>query len=130
MSRNDGYVSYVLELLAPLGCVVARRMFGGHGVYCDELFIAIVQDDTLWLKADEDTRASFECADCRIFTYSRAGKTATLNFFSAPADAIDSPEALLPWARLALTAALRRNTKNRRTAARTKTAARVRRRSP
>mgnify|MGYP000287609516 CR=1 FL=1 len=31
-----------LELLAPLGRARARRMFGGHGLYVDDLFVAIV----------------------------------------------------------------------------------------
>jgi DNA transformation protein len=116
MSRDhhvDDYVNFVLELLAPLGRVVARRMFGCHGVYCDGLFVAIIDKDTLWLKADEATRADFEKAGGTPFTYLRAGKPATLNFYSAPEQTLESPEALAPWARLALGAALRSQAKAR-----------------
>ena len=35
-------------------------MFGGCGLYVDDLFIAIIVGDTLYLKADEPTRTAFE----------------------------------------------------------------------
>jgi hypothetical protein len=35
-------------------------MFGGHGIYVDDLFVAIVVADTLYLKADAETIPRFE----------------------------------------------------------------------
>jgi len=86
-------------------------MFGGHGVYLDGLMFAIVSEDTLYLKADEMNRIEFEQAGCEIFDYARKGKRATLDFFRAPEDAMESPELMLPWARTAYAAALRTNAK-------------------
>lgn len=82
-------------------------MFGGHGLYCDGAFFGIMLDNTLYLKADDRNRADFERAGCEIFSYSRKGKRATLNFYRAPEDALDAPQLMLPWARGALSAALR-----------------------
>ena len=82
-------------------------MFGGHGLYCDGLFFGIVLDNTLFLKADERNRDEFERAGSEIFSYSRKGKRATLNFYRAPEDAMDAPHLMLPWARSALSPALR-----------------------
>lgn len=104
---RDAFVAHALELLAALGSISARRMFGGHGIYCDGLFIAIVLDDVLYLKADDRSRADFERAGCERFSYLRQGRTARLNFYRAPEDAIDAPRRMLPWARKALAAALR-----------------------
>jgi DNA transformation protein len=59
----------------------------------------------------------FEQAGCEIFGYARKGKRATLNFFRAPEDAMDSPELMLPWARTAYAAALRTNAKKQAQAA-------------
>jgi DNA transformation protein and related proteins len=86
-------------------------MFGGHGVYLDGLMFAIVSGDTLYLKADQMNRIEFEQAGCEIFAYARKGKRATLNFFRAPEEAMESPELMLPWARSAYAAALRANAK-------------------
>ena len=105
------FVDYVIELLGPFGTVGARRMFGGHGVYLDGLMFAIVSDDTLYLKADDMNRIEFEQAGCEMFGYTRKGKRATLNFFRAPEDAMESHELMLPWARTAYAAALRANAK-------------------
>jgi len=108
---SDDFVDYVLELFGPFGTVDARRMFGGHGVYLDGLMFAIVSADTLYLKADEMNCIEYEQAGCEIFGYARKGKRATLNFYRAPEDAMESPELMLPWARTAYAAALRANAK-------------------
>jgi DNA transformation protein len=108
---SDDFVDYVMELLGPFGTVGARRMFGGHGVYLDGLMFALVSEDALYLKADEMNRVEFEQAGCEIFGYARKGKRATLGFFRAPEDAMESPELMLPWARTAYAAALRTNAK-------------------
>ncbi|OGA42268.1 MAG: hypothetical protein A3G24_17585 [Betaproteobacteria bacterium RIFCSPLOWO2_12_FULL_62_13] len=107
MASSPEFVEHVLELLAPLGRVAARRMFGGHGLYCDGVFFGIIADDMLYLKADGENRAEFERAGCEIFSYARQGKIARLNFYRAPEEAMDAPHLMLPWARSALAAALR-----------------------
>lgn len=108
---SDDFVDYVMELFGPFGTVVSRRMFGGHGVYLDGLMFAIISDDILYLKSDEMNRIEFEQAGCEVFSYARKGKRATLSFFRAPEDAMESPELMLPWARSAYAAALRANAK-------------------
>jgi len=108
---SDEFIDYVMELLGPFGTVRARRMFGGHGVYLDGLMFAIVSGDALYLKADEMNRIEFEQAGCEQFGYTRNGKRASLNFFQAPGDAMESPDLMLPWARTAYAAALRANAK-------------------
>jgi DNA transformation protein len=107
----DDFVEYVMELFGPFGTVGARRMFGGHGVYLDGLMFALVSGDTLYLKADPMNRIEFEQAGCEMFSYARKGKRATISFFRAPEDAMESPELMLPWARTAYAAALRANAK-------------------
>lgn len=108
---SDDFVDYVMELFGPFGTVRARRMFGGHGVYLDGLMFAIISADVLYLKADEMNRIEFEQAGCEVFAYVRKGRRATLGFFRAPEDAMESPELMLPWARTAYAAALRTNAK-------------------
>ena len=119
-------VDHCLELLAPLGAVRARRMFGGHGLYVDALFVALIADDTLFLKADDQARPAFEQAGCRPFTYAAAdGERRVMAYWSAPDEAMESPAQMLPWARLAMASALRAAAAKRPAAPRkTRTAAR------
>jgi DNA transformation protein len=105
------------ELLAPLGPVRTRAMFGGHGVYVDDEFIAVVIDDVLYLKVDDETRARFEDAGSRPFTYDAGERgEVAMSYWSAPDDALDDPAAMLPWARLALAAARRKPAAKKRAA--------------
>lgn len=104
---RDELVELCLELLAPAGAVRARRMFGGDGLYVDDHFVALIATGRLYLKADESTRAQFAAAGCEPFEYSAKDKSVTLNYWSAPAEAMESPALMQPWARLALQAALR-----------------------
>lgn len=101
------FVDYIIELLGPFGTVSARAMFGGHGIFLDGLMFAIVADEALWFKADEINRQEFEAMGCERFSYARAGKRATLGFYQAPADSLESANEMLPWARSAYAAALR-----------------------
>ncbi len=114
MPAPPPFVAHVLELLAPLGAVRARRMFGGHGVYLDGLFIALIADERLYLKADAASQDAFQRAGCTPFAYSRSDRGAvTLGYWSAPDEALDSPQGMAPWARFALAAALRAKASSR-----------------
>ena len=101
------FVEHCVELLTPLGAVRARRMFGGWGLYAGDIFLALIARERLYLKADAETRADFEAEGCEPFIYSTDEKAVSLGYWSAPAEALDSPTLMLPWARLALQAALR-----------------------
>jgi DNA transformation protein len=101
------HVVHALELLGPLGPTRARRMFGGFGLYADDVFVALVFGEQLYLKADDTTRPTFEAAGCQPFVYEAAGQPVSIGYWSAPDDAMESPALMLPWARLAFAAALR-----------------------
>jgi TfoX/Sxy family transcriptional regulator of competence genes len=49
MATSKDTVAHVLEQLEPLG-VRARAMFGEYGIYCDEKIVALVCDNTFFLK--------------------------------------------------------------------------------
>ncbi|MBV8124363.1 MAG: TfoX/Sxy family protein [Burkholderiaceae bacterium] len=103
-------LQHCVELLAPMGHVRSRRMFGGWGLYLDDLFVALIAFDQLYLKSDAATHAQFEAAGSQPFQYERKGQTvAALGYFCAPEEAMESSALMRPWAQLALGAALRAN---------------------
>lgn len=107
MSASADFAAYCAELMAPMGEVRTKRMFGGWGIYLDDAFIAIVVVDTLYLKADDTSRPEFEAAGCSCFTYEAKGKVQSMGYWTVPPEAMDSPAAMEPWARLAQGAAMR-----------------------
>ena len=104
--------NHCMELLAPLGPVLARRMFGGFGLYVDGLFVAIISRDELYLKADAASQSRYVEAGCEPFRYEKTAKdgrqeVASLNYFRPPEETLESPALMLPWGRLAMASALR-----------------------
>jgi DNA transformation protein len=106
VSKQPPFVDHCVELLAPLGAVRVKRMFGGWGLYVDTLFIAILASDQLYLKTDASSREVFAAAGCTPFVYSSDGQSVSLGYWSAPDDALESPAQMAPWARLALQSAV------------------------
>jgi DNA transformation protein len=107
-SPKDEFARYCVELLGSLGPTRSRRMFGGHGFYVDDVFIALIFEERLYLKADDATRARFEQAGCQPFVYEGGdGKSVSMNYYTAPDEAMESPALMRPWARLAMEAGLR-----------------------
>lgn len=111
MSAKDDFAHYCCELLASVGPCVPKRMFGGWGISVDGLTIAIVADlgdgETLWLKADSDSSQRYEAAGCQRFMYDTKRGRRGVNYYSAPEDALESPQLMAPWARQALDWALK-----------------------
>lgn len=106
-TASDPFITHCVELLGGPASARSRRMFGGYGLYVDDLFVAIVADGVLYLKADEQTRAAFEEAGGRAFVYDRRTGAVALGYWSAPEEASDSPALMAPWLRMARAAALR-----------------------
>ncbi len=52
MPLQKEFIAYLLELLEPLGSVKAKAMFGGFGIYRDDLMFGLVSKDTFYLKVD------------------------------------------------------------------------------
>lgn len=111
MAIDKDFAQYCCELLSSAGPCVAKRMFGGFGISVDGVSIAIIADlgagEKLWLKGDEATRSQYAAAGCAMFIYDAKGTPRSMNYFSAPEEAMDSADAMRPWAALALQCAVR-----------------------
>ena len=115
MAISKDFADYCCELLSGVGSPVAKRMFGGWSIYVDGLSIAWLIDLTpkgtgnnekLYLKASDETRAQYVAAGCKRFIYDAKGVEKSVNYYTAPDEAMESPDAMLPWAQLAFRCAL------------------------
>jgi DNA transformation protein and related proteins len=103
--RDSGFIEHLRELFAPHAQFEARRMFGGWGIYLDGLMCGLVADGQLYLKTDDSTRGAFQSAGSAPFVYDGKGKAITMSYWSVPEDALESDEAMAPWAKRASAAA-------------------------
>src|SRR5436309_11960505 len=121
MVANDGFGEFLRELLAPLGRVSMRRMFGKTGVFCDGVMFGMVTHDTLYFRVDDHNRSAFKEAEAfPPLNYKKQGDTIDLSFWRAPERLLDEPDELVTWAREALAAARRVAAKRERTMPRRK----------
>ncbi len=105
----DDLQTRIVDLFEPLGPVVVKRMFGGHGVWSQGRMFALAFGDTIYLKVDDRTVDSFRSAGSRPFVYQQKSRSreAALNYFSLPDEAADDPAEASRWGRLGIEAALR-----------------------
>ena len=112
MQASPEFVDYLMELLAPFGNVRAKRMFGAHGIFRDELMFGIVADETLYLKADDENRADFEARGLERFVYYKKGKPMYLSYYEAPEEVLDNSADMLAWAEKSFAVAIRKARKS------------------
>jgi len=55
------FVQYVIELLKPLGDVTAKAMFGCFGGYRRGVMVALIANETLYLKANDINSQDLRC---------------------------------------------------------------------
>lgn len=107
MAKRSEYVEYLLDLLADLGPVHARAMFGGYGIYCGGIMFGLVADDMLYLKVDDGNRDAYEARGLPPFVYDKQGKKMAMSYYQPPEEAFDDAGELCRWAEAALAAAHR-----------------------
>ena len=96
------------DIFRSLGPIHIRRMFGGQGVYQDELMFALVAYDELYLKVDDESVAYFRDLGSRPFTYeARDGRKTTMSYWLMPESALDDPDEAAELATMAVAAARR-----------------------
>jgi DNA transformation protein len=106
MPVKNAYLDFLVEWLSPLGSIVSRAMMGGHILYCDSVVFALVAGNTLYLKADAETRARFEGLGMKPFQPFE-GKSASMSYYQPPAEFFEDADAMLDWGRAAVGAGLR-----------------------
>ena len=108
MVASASFAAFLGEMLAPLGHVRLRRMFGKTGVFWDGVMLGMVADNVLYSRVDDGNRVAFaEAADEPPLNYAKGGRMIDLSFWRAPERLFDEPDAFVIWARLALEVAQR-----------------------
>jgi DNA transformation protein len=101
---STSFLDFVLDQLQQVAGLRARSMFGGVGLYAEDVFFGIVATDTLFFKVDDRTRPDYEAAGSAPFKpYQEPG--ITMSYSSVPAAVLEDPSLLTEWASRAVTVA-------------------------
>ena len=94
------------DLFAPFGKIVVRRMFGGEGLYRDNVMFGIVFEEQIYLKTNEEGRQAFIAEGCSPFVFPmKKGDVVSQNYYALPDRLYDDPDEFAEWARKALAVA-------------------------
>jgi DNA transformation protein len=107
VSVSKALEAHILEQLEAVGAVSSRRMFGGVGIYIDEIFCVLISPGSggLYFKVDDSNRADYEARGSKPFMPYKDRAT-ILSYYQVPEEVIEDPEELLSWAKKARAAAL------------------------
>jgi DNA transformation protein len=123
---SKDFLLFVTEQLSSLSGVKSRRMFGGIGLYSDELFFALIDDDTLYFKVNDSNRSEYEQRGSKPFCPFPDKAEFSMSYYDVPADLLDDADELGRWARksvaIALVAANKKKPKATRKSSGTRTA--------
>jgi DNA transformation protein len=88
-------------------------MFGGHGVFKDDVMFALIADEVVYFKVDATSKADFAAAGGAPFVYVKNGQPMTMSYWrvSEPCPIDDAD--LLRWAHVAHQAAERQKRKRK-----------------
>ena len=100
MAEPSAFMSKILNLLAPLGEVTSKRMFGGYGMFLDgNMFALVTRNDELFLKADDVNKAAF---------LERGSKShGRMPYYSTPIESLNRWAEMEIWVRGAVAASQR-----------------------
>lgn len=105
--ESKEFVAYAVDLIQSIGPVVAKSMFGGHGIFLNGVMFGLVADSVLYFKADKELGNRFVSMGLEAFTYNKKGKLIKMSYYQAPEEALENTEEMSKWANKAYGAALK-----------------------
>ena len=106
MAINAEFTDFLRDQLAFFGPVAIRPMFGGAGIFRDDVMFGLIAGDTLYLKAGDANRGDFERYGMPPFSYRGKSKQISLGYYEVPIDVLEDPQEMSDWADKAFAAAL------------------------
>jgi DNA transformation protein len=101
MRVSAGVKTFVMDQLAPVRGLDARAMFGGIGLYSEDVFFGILAADVLYFKVDDDSRRAYQSKRMEPFK-PFADRTMTMSYYAVPPDVLEDSDLLAKWAQRAI----------------------------
>src|SRR4051812_604465 len=116
MAVNSSFRSFVLDQLSRITTGVrARSMFGGVGIYARDVFFALIDGDTLYLKVDDTNRGDFEARGLgRFRPFGEGGET--MQYYALDESLIEDLDELRRWSEKAIAVAVSKKAAKRKPA--------------
>ncbi len=112
MAVSKSFEAFAAELLSGLGPIRIKRMFGGAAAYSGDKIFALLDDEAIWIKVDDQNEQAFiDQGSARISYPTKDGRVMEMPYRRLPDTALDDPDEAVRWARLGVEAAMRKPAK-------------------
>ena len=65
MASNSDFVQYIADQCSGAGEIIAKKMFGDYGIYCNGKIFGLICDNCFYLKPTEEVRPLMRVVDMR-----------------------------------------------------------------
>jgi DNA transformation protein and related proteins len=95
---SEAFRAYALDQLSSVAGLRARPMFGGFGLYADDVFFGILAADALYLKVDESNRRDYERVKSEPF-HPFENRPMSMSYYAVPLSVLEESSTLAVWAK-------------------------------
>lgn len=107
MPKLNPFVQSVVAQLNHVAPVSARAMFGGYGLYSEEVMFGLIAYDVLYFKVDSVNQQAYLDAESSPFIYQRHDKAIQMSYYQLPDQVFKDLEQLDSWYEAAHAAGVR-----------------------
>jgi DNA transformation protein and related proteins len=101
---SEAFRAYALDQLSSVVGLRARPMFGGFGLYADDVFFGILAADVLYLKVDDSNRHDYERVKSERF-HPFENRPRSTSYYAVPLSVLEASPTLAAWAKRSIAVA-------------------------
>ncbi len=98
MKVSPEFLNFVMERLSPIGDIKGRAMFGGYGIFHEDLMFALISEGSLYFKVNDSNRDIYEKAGSKPFPHG-------ISYWEVPTEVFEDTTKLHGWANISITIA-------------------------
>ena len=101
------FVDYAKDILEQFDAITMRKMFGGYGIYKNCLMFALIAENELYFKADEEAAEFFANYGSTPFTYDNGKKLVKMSYWKVADEILEDRDMIRKWIDMAYNAAVK-----------------------
>lgn len=82
---DKSFLQLSVDFFASLGNIKSRSMFGGFGIFCDDVMFALVVENQLHLRAANQNEEAFKKLGMQPYSYTKRGFPVVTKYYVVPA---------------------------------------------
>tara|TARA_B100001741_G_C16470535_1_gene559788 strand:- start:124 stop:471 length:348 start_codon:yes stop_codon:yes gene_type:complete len=94
---NKQTLDHALDLLHEEEGISYKRMFGGFGLFKNEISVALILDSGIYMKVNNSNKQDYVNAGSIPFSYVRNGKEIKLSNWLIPYEIMETEELFVEW---------------------------------